>query len=230
MADRSDGPAEDRVGGFDPVAGSARRKPTGGLPGQERLDGLVRPVNYARSRERYRPPPELYRRLNRWLGPAVTSLGLAPPGVVTVRVPGRCSGVIRHTTVIRAAYDGGLYLVSLAGESDWVRNVRAAGGQVVIGGRHRRAARLTEVPPGRRAPVIRAYLLRWGRRPGSRAVALEARRYFGVGADAALEEIHGVVQHYPVFRIEYAGRVAPQPADPAARPCRVAPFHAGRWR
>jgi hypothetical protein len=49
---------------------------------------------------------------------------------------------------------------------------------VVIGGRQRRAARLVEVPPQQRAPVIRAYLLRRGRRAGSRAVAREARYYF----------------------------------------------------
>jgi glyoxylase-like metal-dependent hydrolase (beta-lactamase superfamily II) len=113
--------------------------------------------------------------------------------------------VIRRTTMVRAVCGGGHYVVSLAGESDWARNVRAAGGQVVIGGRRGRAATLAEVPVRQRAPVIRAYLLRWGRRPGSRAVAREARSYFGVAADASLEEIQRVVQHYPVFRIEYAG-------------------------
>jgi hypothetical protein len=83
--------------------------------------------------------------------------------------------------------------------------VRAAGGRVVLGRRERRAARLVEVPPEQRAPVIRAYLLRWGRRAGSRAVAREARFYFGVSAEAPLREIQDVAEHYPVFRIEYAG-------------------------
>jgi hypothetical protein len=81
----------------------------------------------------------------------------------------------------------------------------AAGGRVVLGRRERRAARLAEVPPQQRAPVIRAYLLRWGRRAGSRAVAREARCYFGVSAEASLREIQDVAEHYPVFRIEYAG-------------------------
>ena len=92
-----------------------------------------------------------------------------------------------------------------AGESQWVRNVRAAGGWVVLSRRERRAARLVEVPPEQRAPVIHAYLLRWGRRAGSRAVAREARFYFGVSAEAPLREIQDVAEHYPVFRIEYAG-------------------------
>ena len=54
-------------------------------------------------------------------------------------------------------------------------------------------------------PFIRAYLLRWGRRVGSRAVAREARFYFGVSAEAPLRDIQDPAEHYPVFRIEYAG-------------------------
>ena len=64
-----------------------------------------------------------------------------------------------------------------------------------------KAATLVEVPTHERAPVIRAYLLRAGRRAGSKAVANEARSYFGVSADPSLEEIQPVVEHYPVFRI-----------------------------
>ena len=124
--------------------------------------------------------------------------------MITLEVPGRRSGVVRRTALVQAVCDGERYVVALAGESQWVRNVRAAGGRVVLGRRGRRAARLAEVPPPQRAPVIRAYLLRWGRRAGSRAVAREARFYFGVSAEASLREIQDVAEHYPVFRIEYA--------------------------
>lgn len=93
-----------------------------------------------------------------------------------------------------------------------MRNVRAAAGQVVIGGRPRRAARLAEVPVPQRAVVIRAYLLRWGRHPGSRAVAREARYYFGVSPEVPLE-IAGVAEHYPVFRIRYAGDAGTGPGE-----------------
>jgi len=171
--------------------------------GQGRLDGLVRPVRYARSRDRYRPPPSVYRWLNRRIGPPAISLGLVPADVIILEVEGRRTGVLRRTTMVRASSGGAFYVVSLAGESDWVRNVRAAGGQVVIRGRQRRAARLTELPVRERPAVIRAYLLRWGRRPGSRPVAREARYYFGVGPDAPEAELQAVAEHYPVFRIEY---------------------------
>ncbi len=224
MADQSDDTASAGPSGAAPVSGRtpAGRKIGGAHAGQGWRDGLFRPVCYARSRDSYRPPPGLYRVLNRQLGPAVTSWGLAPVDVITLEVPGRRSGVTRRTTVVRARCDGGHYVVALAGESDWVRNVRAAGGQVVIGGRRRCAARLSEVAPEQRAPVIRAYLLRWGRRPGSRAVAREARCYFGVSPQLPLDEIRGVAEYYPVFRIEYAGEAAACPEEIAPGVYRLA--------
>ena len=218
MAEKTDEAVTDGAGG--PVSG--RDREIGGTrTGQGWLDGLFGPVYYARNRDSYRPPPALYRRLSRRLGPAATSLGVAPEDVITLEVPGRRSGVIRRTTMVRVAWDGGHYVVSLAGESDWVRNVRAAGGRVVIGGRRRRAARLAEVPARQRAPVIRAYLLRWGRRRGSRAVAREARFYFGVGPDVSLEEIRGVAERYPVFSIQYEGDVGTRPEEIAPGVYRV---------
>ena len=101
-------------------------------------------------------------------------------------------------------------------------NVRAVGGRVVIGPRHRRAARLAEVPPQQRAPVIRAYLQRSGRQPGSKAAASEARYYFGVTAGPSLEELSQIAAHYPVFQIvdvhQPAGNDAPPPGADIAGP------------
>ncbi|HET7518619.1 MAG TPA: hypothetical protein VFN05_13160 [Actinomycetes bacterium] len=65
--------------------------------------------------------------------------------------------------------------------------------------RHRRAATLVELPAPERAPVIRAYLLRAGRRPGSAKVTREVRIYFGVSGDPTLAEIDSVANRYPVF-------------------------------
>ncbi|TRW44093.1 nitroreductase/quinone reductase family protein [Georgenia yuyongxinii] len=172
--------------------------------GAGRAPGFLSPVHYA-ERTRYRRPPRGYLRLQ-WLGPLLTRLGLSPGYVVTLEVPGRRSGLIRCTTLARASWHGRQYLVALAGESEWVRNVRAAGGRVVLarGGR-RRGATLVELAAAERAPVIRAYMLRPGRRPGSRAVAKEARYVFGVGPDASEPEIAAVAEHYPVFEIRYVG-------------------------
>jgi glyoxylase-like metal-dependent hydrolase (beta-lactamase superfamily II) len=205
MPDRADAGknAVDGPGAAAPGSGPAWLEVPGAGTGISRSGGLLKPVYYARNRDEYRPPPDLYRRLNHWLGPAATSSGLSPRDVILLEVPGRRSGVVRRTTLVRVVCNGKHYLVALAGESEWVRNVRAAGGRVVLGRGRRRAVRLAEVPPQQRAPVIRAYLLRRGRRAGSRA--REARFYFGVSAGASLRELQDVAEHYPVFRIDYAG-------------------------
>ncbi len=161
--------------------------------------GLFRAIDYT-ARVRYRPPPAVYRHLQ-WLGPILTRLGVSPGYVVTLEVPGRRSGAIRRTNLVQVTHDSERYLVALAGESEWVRNVRAARGRVVLGRREQRSATLAEVPPDERAPIIRAYLLRAGRRPDSKAVANEARGYFGVSADPSPDEIRPIVEHYPVFRV-----------------------------
>jgi F420H(2)-dependent quinone reductase len=157
-------------------------------------------VDYS-GRSVYRRPPDLYLRFQ-WLAHTLTALGVAPSYVVTLEVPGRRSGVVRRTTLVQTSSGGAEYLVALAGESDWVRNVRAAGGRVVIGRRERRSASLVEVPPPERAPVIHGYLFRAGRSPGSKAAATEARYYFGLAPDPALEEIGKIATYYPVFRVE----------------------------
>lgn len=164
---------------------------------------LLEPMDYSADVP-YRRPSSLYLRFQ-WIGFLLTRLDLSPRYVALLEVPGRRSGIIRRTTVVRAAHDGSHHLVGLGGESDWVRNVRAAGGRVTIGRRVRRAAVLVEIPLEERPAVIRAYVLRAGRRPGARSVAREARRYFGVGPELRDDELVRAAVRYPVFRVAYRG-------------------------
>ena len=94
MSDQSDDAVTDAAGGPAPAPDSrpARPKILGVRAGQSGLGRFVRPVDYARSRDRYRPPPDLYRWLNHRLGPAATSLGLSPRDVIALEVPGRSRG------------------------------------------------------------------------------------------------------------------------------------------
>ena len=88
-------------------------------------------------------------------------------------------------------YDGDRYLVSMLGENaDWVRNVRASG-EAVLHRRGRRAVRLEEIPPERRAPILHAYYQR----------AAGARPHFGVSPHPAVEEFEPIAARHPVFRI-----------------------------
>jgi hypothetical protein len=97
--------------------------------------------------------------------------------------------------------DGGRFVVSLAGESQWVRNVRAADGEAVLIQRSREGVRLVEVPVEDRVPVIRAYISGDdGPWDGSPAATVDA--YFGLGPNPTSAEIREVAGYYPTFRVQ----------------------------
>jgi hypothetical protein len=90
------------------------------------------------------------------------------------------------------AMGGRRYLVSMLGEdSQWIRNVRAAGGLAVIRSGGREQIQLEEVLPGDRAPILKAYL---GRAPG-------ARPHVPVSKDAPLGDFEKIAAAFPVFRV-----------------------------
>lgn len=128
---------------------------------------------------------------------------MTPGYVVELEVPGRRTGQPRRTLLVRTDIQGEHYLVSLAGESEWVRNVRAADGQVMLTSDQRRyAAHLAEVPVAQRAEIIYAYVHRPSPRGRPMVRTAEARHYFGIEPDATVEEIAAIAVNYPVFRIE----------------------------
>ncbi len=166
-------------------------------------EGFFGPVEYA-ARTAYRRPPGFYRWLQS-IASFARRLGLTPDYVVELEVPGRRSGRPRRTLLVHVTCRGQGYLVSLAGESEWVRNVRAARGLVTLTEHGRRyAARLSEVAPDQRAEVIRAYVTRPSPRGRPMVRTAEARHYFGVEPDAPTEDVSAIAGHYPVFRIEPA--------------------------
>ncbi len=160
---------------------------------------MLPPQNYA-SPVRYRPPAGWYRRLNRVVGVPLTSLGLAPRDAVTLEVRGRRSGRVRRTPVLVTEHEGARYLVALAGESQWVRNVRAASGQALLRRRTATRVRLEEVPVPARAAVLAAYLRAARRRSGEEVADQAARDYFGV-ENPTVDQLDGVARRYPVFRV-----------------------------
>lgn len=88
--------------------------------------------------------------------------GLA--GSTTLAIAGRTSGEIQTIPVILVEHEGARYLVSTRGESEWVRNLRAAGGRVEVRGRGGpQALTAREVPVGQRAPIIAAYRRKAGK-------------------------------------------------------------------
>jgi len=77
-------------------------------------------------------PNRLAMVLNRWSG-AIHAFGVAPNYLVTLDVPGRRCGRIISLPLVVVVVEGQRYLVSMLGaEVDWVRNVKAAGGNVTL--------------------------------------------------------------------------------------------------
>jgi hypothetical protein len=126
-------------------------------------------------------------------------LGLTPRNTVALEVPGRQSGRLRRTSLVLAEHGSSDYLVSLAGESEWVRNVRANKYQASLRRLRSKPVRLVELPVEERPAVLMAYL---SKRAYSKSPEFEAREFFGVSPNASLEDLAEIGERYPVFRIE----------------------------
>ncbi|HET7207161.1 MAG TPA: nitroreductase family deazaflavin-dependent oxidoreductase [Terriglobales bacterium] len=134
---------------------------------------------------------KLVNRMTAWM----SGKGLTPPILLTLEVRGRRSGQLRDTVLVVTEHEGQRYLVSMLGDdSDWVRNVRAAGGRALVKRGQSRPVQLTEIPAGERAPILKAYC----------QVATSGREHFPVAHDAPLSEFDAVAERYPVFRIDAA--------------------------
>ncbi len=137
-------------------------------------------------------PNRLAKILNRF-GATVHSLGVLPDYFVTLEVVGRKSGRIVSFPLAMTKLNGERYLVSMLGEdTNWVRNVRAAGGKATLRHGISEPVLLEEVDAGRRAPILKAYL----------QLAPGARPHIPVSKDAPVSEFEKIADKYPVFRVE----------------------------
>ena len=119
-------------------------------------------------------------------------------GSRVLEVKGRKSGLPRRTPVNLLTLDGQQYLVSPRGQTEWVRNARAADGRLdLLLGSKRTSYRGEELPDGAtKVQVLRAYLKRW---------KAEVGVFFdGVGPDSTDEQIQAVTHKHPVFLLHAA--------------------------
>ena len=146
--------------------------------------------------------PNWFARLQNQASAAAYGAGIWPRRVAALDVKGRKSGRVISLPVVIAEHGGERYLVSMLGEDvNWVRNIRAAGGDAVL--RHGKCenVRLLDVPPEIRPPILRRYL----------EVAPGARPHVPVDRRAALQAFEQVAPGIPVFRI--TARPADGPAS-----------------
>ena len=129
--------------------------------------------------------------------PWYTGLGITTR-TVTLEVRGRKTGRPIRVSLSRTDYSGRSYFVSLGGESQWVRNVRAADGQafIIFGGRT--PVNLVEIKPENNAPILHEYIQdRAFRHSGAQS----ARHFFGLGSHPTLQEMQAIADRYVVFEI-----------------------------
>jgi deazaflavin-dependent oxidoreductase (nitroreductase family) len=124
----------------------------------------------------------------------LTRVGVSVWGSRELRVRGRRTGEWRRTPVNLLTYEDHRYLVAPRGETQWVRNLRAAGtGQLRVG-RRVESFHATELTDADKRPVLRAYLRRW---------KAEVGVFFdGVSAKSPDEDLKRIAPRHPVFLIE----------------------------
>ena len=123
-----------------------------------------------------------------------TRCGISVWGSRTLMVKGRTTGIARTTPVNLLTLDGEQYLVAPRGETQWVRNLRAADGiGVLLLGKKATAFIATELTDDEKPPVLRAYLKRW---------KAEVGVFFdGVSAKSPESELERIAPRHPVFKL-----------------------------
>jgi deazaflavin-dependent oxidoreductase (nitroreductase family) len=129
---------------------------------------------------------------NRAIG-FLTRHGVSVWGSRELRVRGRTSGEWRTVPVNLHTFDGDQYLVAPRGQTQWVRNIRVAGGGELRVGRRVQAFEVTELADEAKVEVLRAYLRRW---------KMEVGAFFdGVSAASTDAEIAAIAPRHPVFLV-----------------------------
>jgi deazaflavin-dependent oxidoreductase (nitroreductase family) len=120
--------------------------------------------------------------------------GIAFFGSRILAVRGRKSGTWRTTPVNVLMHGGVRYLIAPRGETEWVRNLRAAGGGELRLGSKAEAVRASELDDAAKPVLIRAYLGRWG---------WQVKPFFpGLDARSNDDTLLAAAPRYPTFRID----------------------------
>ena len=113
-------------------------------------------------------------------------------------VPGRSSGQPRTTPVGLFQHDGHRWLLATFGETNWTRNLRAAGKGTLGRGRRQEPIVAVELAPEDAGPVLNEVL---GPRLKSPLQAAFLGRFYALAADASMTDFVREAQRHPVFEL-----------------------------
>jgi deazaflavin-dependent oxidoreductase (nitroreductase family) len=143
---------------------------------------------------------------------AMLRLGVPMGPATLLKVRGRKTGKLRRQPIGYFRDGGKLYLFSTFGETNWVRNVRAAGGRVEVGtGWKTKKALARELAPEEAAPIIKRSIAPHLSNPFAKLIL---GPHVAVSPDAPLAEYVKEAERHPVFELEYV----PPPSGTAAAP------------
>ena len=154
----------------------------------------VNPTSAPALADHYKEPDWFTRHVFNGVVKGLTRLGISVWGSRVLEHRGRTSGTLHHVPVNLLTIEGRRYLVAPRGQTQWVRNVRHAGGRMVlILGRRRELCTATEIPAPESIPVLRAYLRRW---------KFEVGMFFeGVSPTSTDAEWAAEAPNHPVFEL-----------------------------
>jgi hypothetical protein len=145
----------------------------------------------------YQKPPAIVTKVaNPLMITTVTKLGIRPGGMAILGVKGRKTGRVHKTPVNPVEVNGKTYLFAPRGTSQWVLNVRAAGGKANLHlGRKLQPVTLTEVGDSEKLPIAREYVRRFYSAVG---------KIMNIPKDPSDEQLRSKLANHPVFLIENA--------------------------
>jgi deazaflavin-dependent oxidoreductase (nitroreductase family) len=122
-------------------------------------------------------------------------LGVNMGNMALLTVRGRKSGKPITNPIVIVVQDGKRYLFSPFGIVNWVRNLRAAGGEIAITRGRRTEIHAIELAPEVAAPIYQGAV---------RSFPSYVRGYLNVTANSSLEEFEREVPTHPVFLLQSA--------------------------
>ena len=141
----------------------------------------------------YKAPGRVTRSVVNPLVSALVKLGVPLKGAGVLSVRGRTTGDWRSVPVNPLSFEGEQFLVAPRGETQWVKNMRAAASGRIRRGRRTHEFTAVELDDAMKPQVLRAYLKEW---------AWEVGAFFdGVGADSTDEQLASIAPKHPIFRI-----------------------------
>lgn len=143
------------------------------------------------SEQKFRRPSLVEQWFNRLFG-VLVGLGLGASHNYLLQVRGRTTGRLFSTPVNIVEAGGRRFLVAPRGETQWVRNARAAGEVHLKRGRTPERYRVIELGNDKKPEILKAYLDRF------RTVV---QRYFPIQAGSPSAAFSEFSSRYPVFEL-----------------------------